>query len=102
MKKEYKIDVLIEELYNGIVDSGLVNNYEIEQLARNLADDVRDIPVVLSKDQLLEGLDEIYNYGSGTNNIKDMISDIYFENNDMAMLIHKELSYWISHGNNKS
>jgi len=101
MKEEY-LDELIEALTDGIMDSGVVRDGDIAQLAMNLAGDTKNILVECDETQLPSDLQSLYDNGLGENKVKDMVRDIYFERKDMAMLIHRELSYWISHGSNKS
>ena len=91
---------LREEIAYAIVSSGLVNDEDVEQLAKNIEEDIERFIAtdeVASVEQISSDICALYDNGVGANTVEKLMGGLAVQNVDLAKTISEELVYWINH-----
>ncbi len=74
---------------DSLTSSGLVGDDNIEQLAKNIAEDIKE-----ADDTLEEKIIELYNNGLGIGEVERLIRYLVITDKTLVDVIFVELSYW--------
>jgi hypothetical protein len=87
---------MLQELEDSIIDSGLVDDSDREQLLANIAENFRTNVVYEGlEEKLLAALQFTREHNS--NLLRNVCRRLYLEDRSLALVIYDELAYWISH-----
>jgi hypothetical protein len=96
MSREEERYWMLQELEDSIIDSGLVDDSDREQLLANIAENFRTSVVYEGlEEKLLAAIQ--FTREHNNNVLRSVCRRLYLEDRPLALVIHDELTYWISH-----